>query len=110
MLETPLWLSRSSSHLHGCVIMSFGTSGASRGSALPPTTVNMGQVLPPSCHCWSEGKEWADGVCNPGSLQDRSKSTKFGSPAESMLQEDGGEGGKQSTCRSGCEMLCQLQG
>lgn len=52
-----------------------------------------------------------DGVCNPGSLQDRSKSTELGDPAESKLKENGGGGGgKQSPCRPGCKMLCQLQG
>lgn len=77
---------------HGCVIISLGPSGASRGFVPPPTTVNMGQVLPPSCHCWSKGNERMDGVCNPGSLQDRSKSTELGDPAESKLKEDLGGG------------------
>lgn len=71
----------------------------------PPTTVNMGQVLPPSCHCWSKGNERMDGVCNPGSLQDRSKSTELGDPAESKLKENGG-GGEGSRAPAGLDAKC----
>lgn len=45
-----------------------------------------------------------DGVCNPGSLQDRSKSTELGDPAESKLKENGG--GEGSRAPAGLDAKC----
>lgn len=38
------------------------------------------------------------------------KAQNLGAQLRACCRRMEGRGGKQSTCRSGCEMLCQLQG